>query len=121
MDAGVRPKRFRRLPFRHMRQVLNMHEHQCNKSTPNRAHRNTSKLAKYQLSFAEIVQSCKKPAISSVTSDIGHQTDTQTEIHTFFIWYPRVGREHNSPSGNNFGTRFLYFYEVFVIIQSIAN
>ena len=29
-----------------------------------------------------------------------HQTDTrQTEIHTFFIWYPRVGREHNSPSG----------------------
>ena len=33
-----------------------------------------------------------------------HQTDTQThrptEIHTFFIWYPRVGREHNSPSGN---------------------
>ena len=36
----------------------------------------------------------------SVTSDI-RQTDTQrTEIHTFFIWYPRVGREHNSPSGN---------------------
>ena len=31
---------------------------------------------------------------------IGHQTDTrQTEIHTFFIWHPRVGREHNSPSG----------------------
>ena len=28
------------------------------------------------------------------------QTDiTQTEIHTFFIWHPRVGREHNSPSG----------------------
>ena len=23
----------------------------------------------------------------------------QTEIHTFFIWSPRVGREHNSPSG----------------------
>ena len=36
----------------------------------------------------------------SVTSD-GHQPDTQTEIHTFFIWYPRVGREHNSPSGKN--------------------
>ena len=37
----------------------------------------------------------------SVTSDIGHQTHIrQTEIHTFFIWYPRVGREHNSPSGN---------------------
>ncbi len=36
----------------------------------------------------------------SVTSDIG-QTDRPTEIHTFFIWYPRVGREHNSPSGNN--------------------
>ena len=33
----------------------------------------------------------------SVTSDIRHRT----EIHTFFIWYPRVGREHNSPSGNN--------------------
>ena len=32
---------------------------------------------------------------------IGHRTDhRQTEIHTFFIWYPRVGREHNSPSGN---------------------
>ena len=29
------------------------------------------------------------------------QTHRQTEIHTFFIWYPRVGREHNSPSGNN--------------------
>ena len=35
----------------------------------------------------------------SVTSD--RQTHGQTEIHTFFIWYPRVGREHNSPSGNN--------------------
>ena len=32
-------------------------------------------------------------------TDIGHQTDGRTEIHTFFIWYPRVGREHNSPSG----------------------
>ena len=31
----------------------------------------------------------------------GHQTDPRTEIHTFFIWYPRVGREHNSPSGKN--------------------
>ncbi len=32
-----------------------------------------------------------------------HQTtDGHTEIHTFFIWYPRVGREHNSPSGNNY-------------------
>ncbi len=39
----------------------------------------------------------------SVTSDIG-QTDPRTEIHTFFIWYPRVGREHNSPSGKNTGT-----------------
>ena len=29
------------------------------------------------------------------------RTHTQTEIHTFFIWHPRVGREHNSPSGNN--------------------
>ena len=99
MDAGVRPKRFRRLPFRHMRQVLNMHEHHCNKSTPNRAHRNTSKLAKYQLSFAEIVQSCKKPAISSVTSDIRRTSDRQTEIHTFLSSTLCVGREHNSPSG----------------------
>ena len=37
------------------------------------------------------------------------QTHRQTEIHTFFIWYPRVGREHNSPSGkkwkNNICTR----------------
>ena len=32
-----------------------------------------------------------------------HQTSDQTEIHTFFIWYPRVGREHNSPSGKNQG------------------
>ena len=29
------------------------------------------------------------------------QTHGQTEIHTFFIWHPRVGREHNSPSGKN--------------------
>ena len=37
----------------------------------------------------------------SVTSD--RRTDGhRTEIHTFFIWYPRVGREHNSPSGNNY-------------------
>ena len=36
----------------------------------------------------------------SVTSDT--RTHTRTEIHTFFIWYPRVGREHNSPSGNNY-------------------
>ena len=34
----------------------------------------------------------------SVTSD-GQTDRRQTEIHTFFIWYPRVGREHNSPSG----------------------
>ena len=27
------------------------------------------------------------------------RTHRHTEIHTFFIWYPRVGREHNSPSG----------------------
>ena len=38
-----------------------------------------------------------------------HQTsDThQTEIHTFFIWYPRVGREHNSPSGNETYCKFI--------------
>ena len=44
----------------------------------------------------------KKPAI--LERYIRHtdpQTDGQTEIHTFFIWYPRVGREHNSPSGKN--------------------
>ena len=46
--------------------------------------------------LAQIVQS------RSVTSDIG-QTDPQTEIHTFFIWNPRVGREHNSPSGKKRG------------------
>ena len=43
----------------------------------------------------------------SVTSDIGHRTDGQTEIHTFFIWYPRVGREHNSPSGNKESAHWL--------------
>ena len=36
----------------------------------------------------------------SVTSD--PRTDGQTEIHTFFIWHPCVGREHNSPSGKKF-------------------
>ena len=46
--------------------------------------------------------------ISQKTCNLGalhrtdrHQTDGRTEIHTFFIWYSRVGREHNSPSGNN--------------------
>ena len=43
-------------------------------------------------------KTCNRGHSWSVTSD-GH-TDPQTEIHTFFIWYPRVGREHNSPSGN---------------------
>ena len=47
-------------------------------------HRNRSK-SNYNL--AKNLQSW------SVTSD------TRTEIHTFFIWYPRVGREHNGPSG----------------------
>ena len=41
----------------------------------------------------------------------GHQTDRQTEIHTFFIWYPRVGREHNSPSGKNALVKFLFFWQ----------
>ena len=48
-------------------------------------HRNRSK-SNYNL--AKNLQSW------SVTSD------TRTEINTFFIWYPRVGREHNSPSRN---------------------
>ena len=43
----------------------------------------------------------------SVTSD-GQTSDRRTEIHTFFIWHPRVGREHNSPSGKNF-TSILIF------------
>ena len=44
----------------------------------------------------------------SVTSDIRHTDIGQTEIHTFFIWYPRVGREHNSPSGNYIVECFLF-------------
>ena len=50
-----------------------------------------------------IIISQKKLQSWSVTSDgqTDRQTDGQTEIHTFFIWYPRVGREHNSPSGKN--------------------
>ena len=31
---------------------------------------------------------------------IGRTDIRQTEIHTFFICHPCVGREHNSPSGN---------------------
>ncbi len=44
-------------------------------------------------------KTCNRGHSWSVTSDYRHQTDGRTEIHTFFIWYPRVGREHNSPSG----------------------
>ena len=49
-----------------------------------------------------------------------HQTDGRTEIHTFFIWYPRVGREHNSPSGNKFAPqarKFLIFGTETLILQ----
>ena len=55
-------------------------------------------------------KTCNRGHSWSVTSDIG-QTDGQTEIHTFFIWYPRVGREHNSPSGKNErkSIKFVYF------------
>ena len=45
-----------------------------------------------------ILQKTYNPGALHQTSDRHH---TQTEIHTFFIWYPRVGREHNSPSGKN--------------------
>ena len=50
----------------------------------------------------------------SVTSD----RHTQTEIHTFFIWYPRVGREHNSPSGKK--NRVLCT-EILILVISNSN
>ena len=55
----------------------------------------------------------------SVTSDT-QTSDRQTEIHTFFIWYPRVGREHNSPSGNKFAVWaiFTFSFRVFVTLRS---
>ena len=53
-----------------------------------------------------ILQKTYNPGALHQTSD--RHTDRQTEIHTFFIWYPRVGREHNSPSGNKrFRVRYL--------------
>ena len=73
-------------------------------------HTNTSLIKPHLIELDEIHRNRPKSNYNlaknlqswSVTSDIRHQTsDTQTEIHTFFIWYPRVGREHNSPSGKN--------------------
>ena len=64
-------------------------------------------------------KTCNRGHSWSVTSDIGHQTDPQTEIHTFFIWYPRVGREHNSPSGNKVSEDFLDSSKSFTKFVSI--
>ena len=50
-------------------------------------------------------KTCNRDHSWSVTSD-GRTDGHRTEIHTFFIWHPRVGREHNSPSGKKFNIFF---------------
>ena len=78
--------------IRHMRHALNTHETSLIKPRLTELDEIYRNKPKSNYNLAKNLQSW------SVTSD-GH-THRRTEIHTFFIWYPRVGREHNSPSGN---------------------
>ena len=75
---------------RHMRHVLYAHEHQFDKTPPNRARWNTPKLVKIKLFSAQILQSRSNRAIVEryirQTPDIGHRTDRDS--HIFYLAPP---------------------------------